>query len=217
MKTMRKRTINILSVVIIIILAFITIVPVIGFCTGVVVGVSSAETNSDKTLYPVDVRFMPDFDTYISPVDSVTTADGRVMPAIHQETLLMVDDKTYTAGYAWISGILTLASFVFFLLFAVTFTRFIININADRIFVEHNARLLRRMAIFLFAMAVAQVCGGLIHEFSGMLDSIAISGYTITMAWSVPWAVLLIGFMALIMSSVWQRGIRLKEEQDLTI
>ena len=40
MKTMRKRTINILSVVIIIILAFITIVPVIGFCTGVVVGVS---------------------------------------------------------------------------------------------------------------------------------------------------------------------------------
>lgn len=215
--SMRNSTINLLTVVIIAIMAFITLAPVAGFCLGLAAGLDKAADSSHATLLPTTVNYRPDYSTLVEPVDSVVTADGTVIPVIPEKGMLLIPGSSTSLSMIVVSLICSTFSFLCFVMFAITLIKIVININRNRIFEKRTASQLRQTAVYLLLMALLQIIAGVCQECSGVLDSIEISGYSLSMSWSIPWDLMLIGFLALLMSQVWRKGIQLKEDQDLTI
>ena len=98
----------------------------------------------------------------------------------------------------------------------VVFIRLVISINRSDIFCWRNVRRLRRLGVLL---VVAFACSWLSAwvEVEAVRDVLSIPHYELTTTDVVDRISLLLGLCALIVGEVFAIGLRMKEEQDLTI
>ena len=148
--------------------------------------------------------------------DSVYNAKtGQYVPAMYAELMVSVpreeDSAMQTAGL--LLGLLKLAVGIWAI---VLFIRWVVAVNRSDIFTWHNVRRLRRMGVLLLAScALTWLLEYLtVHALQQVF---ALPGYELTLAGSVSLPVLLLGLCSLIVAEVFAIGLRMKEEQELTI
>lgn len=228
---MKKTSINILCVLIIVILAGSVLTPAYYLGSVFFMGVrhgfygemsETAETTGLPGSYdpsstvPVDVSFQPDFETMIKGNEIIMFGDDSYPTALTRATLMVPSEK-WDNSLSWTAITLYVACFVLFILLLIQFIRFIVNINRGNIFVRGNVMRLRRFAWYLISIAVLKCIAGIIEDCMFSRLDIRLDGYTLSTYWTMPWGTLMLGLLALVMAQIWSRGLEMREEQDLTI
>lgn len=147
--------------------------------------------------------------------DSVYNAKTQqYVPAMYAELMVSVPREESAAMKA-ITSLLGLLALVVSIWALVLFIKWVVAVNRSDIFNWRNVRRLRLMGILLLAN-----CGlsWLVDYFTKVeLEQVfALSGYELT-AGSMSLSVLLLGLCSLIVAEVFAIGLKMKEEQDLTI
>lgn len=219
---MKRYSINILCGLLLITLTVMIAVPLVRlsslFMAGFVSGWTDAEVECPPDSFSaVDIRLEPDLATVINPTDSLAFDSGRAYPHVIGMTTLSVPESEMSP---WLSAV-TVAMYVciitLFILLMIQLIRFILNINKERIFVNDNVKRLKRFGWYLLGISALTCIAGLTKELMLRGMGLQLQGYTLSAYWNFPWTYLLLGLMSLLMARVWERGIKLKEEHELTI
>lgn len=213
-----KISLNLLCVLIIGVVPLSTSVGVSNFTTGVIDGYEAASSDPqelDDAL--IHVALMPNISTVAAPRDSVMTVKGDKVPIIISKGSLCIPDNVISDGTI-IGQVLSLVSeLIIFIILLVAFVKFIFRINRGNIFDRRNIRLLFRIGIYLLLIVAAEIAGLLI-DYHAVKSAIApIAGYDITIWPSFPWSTLVLGLVAIVMSIIWEIGLELKNDNELTI
>lgn len=140
---------------------------------------------------------------------------GEHVPAYYSQLIVSVDTK---AGL-WQKVTAKITAFVYLLtiLLAVyLFLRLIISMNKSVIFDWRNVRRLRWLGISLILCFVCEVISICITSYA-LSDVFSMKGYSIHFSELVSITNLVLGISALIVGEVFAIGLRMKEEQELTI
>ncbi len=187
-----------------------------GFGKGFKAGYSMDSAEHGYSLVVLD----PDATTLITPTDSLTLSNGREVGFVPMSGMIdtsgcgVVSDSFATAI---VSGIFGIANLLFILLAIIAFMKYIVSINKSKIFVSRNARLLRKMGVYLLISAGCVLICGILSEISfGSLQA-DVTGYHLRAYWQIPWGNALLGLLGLLMSQIWHRGIVMKDEQEYTV
>ena len=156
------------------------------------------------------------------PDNLTTTSDskynemtGKNVPTWQIQSMVAVDADTPI----WLSFTGTLLSFIliiFGIKAVLQFIKFIRNINRSDIFCWTNVKLLRRLGLYLIITFAATLTSSYIHTWQ-LSQTLKISGYSYN--WLNPFShsSLLLGVLAFVIAEVFAIGLKMKEEQDLTI
>lgn len=98
----------------------------------------------------------------------------------------------------------------------VLFVRLIISINKSDIFNWRNVRRLRRLGIALI-VSFCCVTGGAYLDLVDVREVFSVSGYELSLSEMMSITNLVLGLCSLIVGEVFAIGLKMKEEQDLTI
>lgn len=167
--------------------------------------------------------------TYISTLPGLLQGDGnkllqdsvynartrRYVPAAYSSLLVSVETRQSKAS-AVTSGVLGLLVFVTTVWALVLFIKLIVRINRSDIFNWRNVRRLRRLGLLLL---LAFGCT-LLQEWlklQAVRQVLEMPGYELTLSDTVKGSTLLLGLCALIVAEVFAIGLKMKEEQELTI
>lgn len=148
--------------------------------------------------------------------DSVYNArTGRYIPAAYAHLLVSIRTERSTAASLTV-GLLGLLMVVASLWALVLFIKLIVSINKSDIFNWRNVRRLRRTGLLLLVMFAASLLQEWI-SLQAIRRALEIPGYDLTLTDAVKGTTLLLGLCALIVGEVFAIGLKMKEEQDLTI
>lgn len=149
-------------------------------------------------------------------IDSVyNEKSGQYVPASYGQMVVSVDTRPGILSRI-ISFLLLLADYVVIVWAVVLFIRLIVTINKSDIFNWKNVRRLRRLGILL----IISFCCTFLSAFltvHNVEKVFAVQGYSLSMTDMVHITSLVLGLSALIVAEVFAIGLRMKEEQDLTI
>lgn len=98
----------------------------------------------------------------------------------------------------------------------VLFIRLIISINKSDIFNWRNVRRLRRLGVVLI-LGFCSVLAGSYIDVASVREVFSLRGYDLSVSEIVDITTLVLGLCALIVGEVFAIGLKMKEEQDLTI
>ncbi len=214
---MNKLLINTLSIILAIILAVYTVLPIVLIGGGLPSISSQSADSSILNSTPVQVLLTKDNNKF-SPDSRLELQDGSSYPMFTESATILVPDSKFpnhTLGGVDIAiGALTLIVFIFLLIYL---GKFIISINKGRIFVRENSKRLNSISICLLIMAFLSVISGIVTY--TMFSSLNIKGATLDVSpnWEIPWTNLLLGFITMLIAQTWKRGIMLREDQEMTI
>ena len=171
----------------------------------------------DQLQYMEHVHLSPKtFDMEHWLADSVYNAKTRqYVPAMYAELMVSVPREESTAMQAAGSllGLLKLATSIWAI---VLFIRWVVAVNRADIFTWRNVRRLRLMGVLMLVSCAATWLMEylMLHDLE---QAFALPGYELSLAGTVSLSVLLLGLCSLIVAEVFAIGLRMKEEQDLTI
>lgn len=218
---MKKVSINILSALVVLILAVAYIFPAITTLAIIISGFTSTPTetaaSSLEGRMPVMTIMSPSQQLLENPTDTMTFDNGVRHPAIVQEAIVMVPDhRFYYESFTWdlVIYALTVILYIVLLFFLI---RFIININKGLIFVKSNGMYLRTFGWILIVISVVECLNGYIQVHMVDIADLHRAGYEFLANWQFPWSTFVLGLVALLLGQVWSLGIRMQEEQELTI
>ncbi len=209
---MKSKSIRILSILILLLSIVVLGDGFLGFKDGW----SSADGDLDKKIHRVDVSLNPAV-AYSLP-DTLQLADNRKIPyQIGNITLGMKTDKVYEL----FSGIIGLVSTPVFLLLIIwaglSFFRFIRDVQRQQIFIRSNVKRLRVICwMLLFVGIMKNVFAGVDYFLLLKDNDVSFPGYRITgfeFDYSTFFLALLFGLFA----EIFALGVKLKEEQELTV
>lgn len=214
--SMKKTSINALCVIIILILASNVLTTL---WTGVQAFVSgyNAPNPSGELLTPVRVAMNHYRTASIAPSDTVYLDGGKTYAAMVDRATLMMPDHSFWIGAQIIDSVCIVAVIVLLVLLIIQFVKFIVNINRGLIFEYVNIRHLRRFGVYLLAISAVQCIMGLANDYAISRLGLSSCGVALVSAWTLPWSDMLFGCLALLMAQIWTRGLRMREEQELTI
>lgn len=218
-----KKTINTLCITIICVIAASVIMPTyqLGyyFGAGFQAGWNAESQESllkDNT--PLSLAFIPDFDKLANVPDTIIdNKSGDILPIALTQGALYVPDNKIPQWYTIIAIICELGLICTAITLLVKFIRLIININKDKIFEHTNVKLLRHIGLMLLIITLIQLTLGVTGEIVVETLPYQFTGYTYGSYWQLPWSNLLLGLVSLLMAQIWHRGIKMREEQELTI
>lgn len=219
---MKKASINVLSVLVILFLTVAYIFPALTTLTAIVAAFSSDKStevvaSTSEPTTPVQTVFIPQTQALYHPTDSVVFDNGQKYPVIIQEAIVMVPDHEYyirSFVYELITNGVSLILFIAILCYLI---KFIVNINRGKIFEPVNAKCLRKFGWLMLAIGVMECINGIILQKAVDTASLSRAGYEFAANWNVPWSSFLLGLVAMFLGQVWSLGIKMREEQDLTI
>ena len=140
---------------------------------------------------------------------------GRYVPMAYTNLMVSVPVETpaWQKVASTLMGLLVLVANVWAL---VLFIRLVVSVNRSDIFNWRNVRRLRRLGVLLI---VGFVCVLLPEYLSlcSLREAFALESYDLILSDSVKITNLLLGLIALIVAEVFAIGLKMKEEQDLTI
>ena len=148
--------------------------------------------------------------------DSVYNAKTQqYVPAMYAELMVSVPREESAAMQAagTLLGLLKLAASIWAI---VLFIRWVVAVNRADIFTWRNVRRLRLMGVLMLVSCAATWLMEylMLHDLE---QAFALPGYELSLAGTVSLSVLLLGLCSLIVAEVFAIGLRMKEEQDLTI
>lgn len=217
-----KRRLNILCVLVMLVLGYSVFQSVYYAVSAVVysaeLGFKSGLNNDMRKIEEIsEMRPVALFPTNLTNLkDSVyNEKSGTFVPVINSQ--LNVSVKVEPNAWLKLTSMLGAFLDIFASIAAVVlFTGFIVSINRSRIFEWRNVRRLRwlgAMLIFSFLCSAVPVFVAF-YELSGVLE---IPGYSLTTYGLVSILTLVLGLMSLIVAEVFAIGLKMKEEQELTI
>lgn len=221
-----KRRLNILCLLVMLVLGYSVFEStyMIGsaFFDGVEIGMNLAkEMKENPKVDRVQAAFeikpialMPDnFGVY---TDSVYNAkSGAYVPAIHTQMAILLPTQS-SVWFILGNQLLLSLSFFSILLAIILFVKLVISINGSDIFNWKNVYRLRWMGgaliVGYLSMAIPYFITG--YELS---EAFALRGYSLHQSELASITTLVLGIASLIVAEVFAIGLRMKEEQDLTI
>ncbi len=218
----KKLSINFLCALIIIILGCSVLMSLysLGYSFGSGFRAGIDDKNEDiSQAQMLDVYFDPSTEQYLSPTDTIAFTNGVKLPVTYTRGIVYSSHPA-DKGTDWLTIMQILcyaAEGICFIMIVILFVQFIININKGKIFVAENVKLLRKIALWLIALALIIFCSGICQELAVSKMGLTLEDYNISAYWTMPWDILIIGLVALLMAQAWSRGIQLKEDQELTI
>lgn len=217
-----KRRLNILCLLVMLVLGYSVFQSVYyvgsAFISGAEMGFEQAKNQDKRKIEEISrmrpIALFPDNLTDLK--DSVyNEKSGTFVPAVYGTLAVSVK----TEPNACLKLVTLLGTFLdLFVSIAavVLFLRFVISINRSCIFEWPNVRRLRWLGaalILSFIGSSVPACVA-VYEYSGVFN---IPGYSLTTYGLVSTLTLVLGLMSLIVAEVFAIGLRMKEEQDLTI
>lgn len=217
-----KRRLNILCVIVLLVLGYsvleATYYLAMGFKTGIErgfnPGVDAKEKQEIANLQIV--QLLPEDLGGDLLIDSVYNAkSGEYVPAVYSQLIVSVDTKP--SALSRVTLLLVVFVNIVALIWAVVlFIRLIISINKSDIFNWKNVRRLRRLGMLLVVAFLLALFSTYISMYN-VEKVFAMSGYSLIMGDMVRITSLVLGLSALIVAEVFAIGLKMKEEQDLTI
>ncbi|MDE6272718.1 MAG: DUF2975 domain-containing protein [Muribaculaceae bacterium] len=221
---MKKTSIYILSVIVLAVLALSVILPsrrlvqlgVETFSMGFSQGYNGEESEPVHGS-PIEISFVPSASTMLQPADSIQFQDGRQLPFIIDNVIVMTPDENVPDWTKWVLFSFTPIKIFFLFVILWKLIRFIINVSKARIFVGQNVTYLRQISLSLIAIAIIQIIAGSIQDYIFHQLHFTWPGYQLEAQWNFPWNNLLLGSIGLLFAQVWSYGLHIKQEQELTI
>lgn len=217
-----KRRLNIFCVLMFMVLGYSLYMSFYQFGSGVITGVDLAEwekaklKENKKSLFQSDFRMVD-----VIPLaamwhpDSVLNAKtGEQVPAMYSQLVVRVH-KDMNYANVIVNLISSLTNILVLVTAVVMFILLILNINRSRIFEWKNVRLLRWLGVLFTLSFVCELLPQMMN-YSGLKELFALNNYMISPL-EVKVTNLLLGISCLIVAEIFAIGLRLKEEQDLTI
>lgn len=149
-------------------------------------------------------------------IDSVyNEKSGEYVPAAYGQMIVSVNTQPSVLSRI-ISLLILIADYVAIVWAVVLFIRLIVSINKSDIFNWKNVRRLRRLGVLLIISFACTFFTAFL-SFYNVGKVFSVTGYSLSMADMVHITSLVLGLSALIVAEVFAIGLRMKEEQDLTI
>lgn len=161
--------------------------------------------------YQLCLRHRPD-----APCDSVWNAKSGAYVPVKMEQIHIHLDVYWGWGYLLLQFILASILIAFSVYVLVSFIRFIRNVNKEKIFHWDNVRLLRKMGWSLLLVYLVNILFVWLSYWDAS-QSLELEHYTLNYSHFLSDPMLLEGAIALVAAEVFAIGLRLQEEQDLTI
>ena len=114
-------------------------------------------------------------------------------------------NESGTSAYNIIEGLVVFASFLVYIFAFACYVRFILNVNHGEVFTWTNVDLLKTVG-WCIVVTTTVMCTSMSFDNIDLLDT-----------WSDAISIITDGIFILIMAEVFSIGLKLKEEQDLTI
>lgn len=140
---------------------------------------------------------------------------GTFVPASYSSMAVSVDTHA-SVGERVINLLLIYLHLGLSVWAVVLFIRLIISINKSVIFNWRNVRRLRRLGIALIASFCCVLTGAYLDLVS-VRESFSLHGYDLSISEMVSITTLVLGLCSLIVGEVFAIGLKMKEEQELTI
>lgn len=217
-----KRRLNVLCLIVLLVLGYsiveMTYYVGMGIKTGLQRGfneeVSLQEKKEIANLQLV--YLMPEnFDGDILSDSVYNVKSGEYVSASFGQLAVSVDTKPSVLSRI-VTILLVIADYVAIIWALVLFVRLIIAINRSDIFNWKNVRRLRRLGVMLIVSFGCALSIALLSLYN-VKEVFALSGYSLTMGEMVQITSLVLGLSALIVAEVFAIGLKMKEEQELTI
>lgn len=217
-----KKRLNILCVIVLLVLSYSVLETTyyvgMGVVTGFRKGFNEAVDKKEKeNLGNMQVvQLMPEDLSNVFFTDSVyNEKSGAYVPVSYGQLIVSVDTSQDILSKIS-SALLSLLNFVVMIWAVVLFIRLIAAINRSDIFNWKNVRRLRSMGTLLVVSFGCSLFGAYLTLHS-VEKVFAVPGYSLSMMDMVHITSLVLGLSALIVAEVFAIGLKMKEEQDLTI
>lgn len=220
---MNRISINLLCIIFITVLAASLLVPGLAFTTAFITGVNDGigkAPNGDVIAPPtVPVEVIMDSGMKYAALqnDTITTDDGQELVMRVRRASLQIPEHKYSLASMLTVAISYLCVAGIFIFLIIQLIKFATKINRGIIFDRRNAAHLNKIGIALLLIAVLEIIPGICEDYVVSSLNATIQGMGLTSYWTIPWSEFLLGIMALMMGRIWIKGIRLKEDQELTI
>lgn len=185
------------------------------FINGIEIGMKTAQG---------EIMDVPQYKTvHILPTDLTETAgtvtnlkDGKQLAIKPMTALIEYPYTNISLGISVLQGFISFIVLVGFIYVVVYFGKLMIHINRNIVFDWINVKHLRRIGWSMVGMCILSYVSIWIsnHQFAQAIE-LAGSEFNTLMAFSD--STLILGFIALLAAEIFALGLRLKEENDLTI
>lgn len=211
-----KISVNVICLIILAVILFSVGISLGRFTQGMIDGWTSVSENSGEYLYATGY-FTPRAGLLSEATDSIPAVDGSKLPIVIEKAHVAVNSEQVSISAAISIFFLNIGCVILSLTIMVMFVKFIVRINRMEIFIEHNARTLRNIGILLLAVALLSTASQYVEHVT-MLDKLpAVRDYTHSFLPSISWTNIVIGLLSLLMSQIWELGLKMKQENDLTV
>lgn len=139
--------------------------------------------------------------------------EASIKPII---SMVEIPKTEETSGLSLLGAFLSLLQVVGFVFAAVQFFKLIRNINRGNIFEWKNVKYLRKLGWGLVTIFIAYFSSLFITNYEAA-EVISLKGCELSMSVAFSDPTLILGFAALLIAEVFAVGLRMKEEQELTI
>ncbi len=217
-----KKKLNILCFIVMLVLSYSVIEAVyymgIGFKSGVELGLSAKMNMQRKQelMHLENINLLPRDLSNNFLTDSIYNAKtGKYIPATYGQLTVSVDTQP-SIVLRILSVIASLTDFVTTIWAIILFIRIVVSINKSEIFNWKNVRRIRCLGILLI---ISFACTFLtafltVYNVEKVFSSLH---YSLCLTDMVKITSLVLGLTALIVAEVFAIGLKMKEEQDLTI
>ncbi len=214
-----KKKLNLFCILIFVVLACDVLMMSRVFMAGFASGMRHAEESNGRVEamnYEYStVSLLP---TELTQANAQTLTDKVTGRRIQAWPTQMIVPKTATEGLG-----VTLFKLFYQLIFGalsgaalVTFILFVRNINKNRIFMPLNIRLLRVVGWCLLAAGVIATADGC-YDIYEATQEFSLSGYAVDYGSAASISGIIFGLFSLVMAEAFAIGLKLKEDQELTI
>lgn len=138
--------------------------------------------------------------------------DVRIWPF-----MMSVDIDDDSVGMApAVDGVVTMLLLALMVAVIVVFVKLIVNVNRQRVFIWNNVRLLRLVGGGLLLMSLLGGVTG-VTQAASVVDTLQLEGYMVNYVDYFQIGDMVVGLAALVFAEILAIGMKMKEEQDLTI
>lgn len=218
-----KRRLNILCLIVMLVLGYSVLHAGYYFFVGAKLGVEAATEKRTQmhdvmnaqyiNLIPKSLSLGGNGDLFVDSVYNEKSA--RYVPATYSTLMVSVETHPST-GSKIADKFLLFLQLILYIWAVVLFIRLIISINKSDIFNWRNVRRLRRIGFFL----IVAFCCTLVSAYLSLCsveEVFSIRGYDLSLSDVTDTTVLVLGICSLIVGEIFAIGLKMKEEQDLTI
>lgn len=220
-----KKRLNVLCVIVMLVLGYSVFETGYYFTIGLRAGFDAAR--HEQTVSPEQLDRLSNM-RYISVMpddldgwrglfaDSVYNEKSASHIPVTYSSLLVGVDTQSDAKLMWPRALLSLLLIALYLCALEQFVRLVVAINRGEIFGWHNVRRLRHIGITLILSFLCILAASYIDKWQ-VEQCLQIRGYHLIVADAVQVTTLIIGLCALVVGEVFAIGLKMKEEQELTI